>query len=504
MNAAHITWYVIASRITHHVSRSLFPLRHIVQRFHLIITQFPAQRAFHLAPLLDGVDADDGAADGGLLHHPHQRHLQHALAARRCNLVEFIDHGEVLLRQRMPQIPAARALFHFHAAPIFSAEQTARNGRIRNHADAIFQAHGAMLAFELGAMHQIVVRLKRIVARQIKSIAGPQRFHQMPRRQIGTADVANFTGFHQIIHGAQRLIEWGLFVPEVRLIQIDIVGLQTSQRSLACIQNMLAAQALIVGARAHRSTHFRGQDDLIARLSLQPLADQFFGHAARIARCPARVDIGRVDEVAARIHKRIHHGRAVFARRSPAKTHAAHAQFTDFEAGTAQVLVFHVSPFTSNGSPYTSRNILAAPVRTDVHGTGKPNSRCAFDESNQRNSFVSRICSPLRGNLGPTIAVDQIERHRRDRDRPLRLRKTRHLRADDFTRHLDRLSIREVLAAEDVAFTRSAFLRRRDVPRHHILHRDKIHAALWNHRNVAMRGLTQDAARNPVDVARRR
>ena len=69
---------------------------------------------------------------------------------------------------------------------------------------------------------------------------------------LGDADVERLAGAHDVGEGEHRLLERRLVVVAVRLVEVDVVGAQPPQRAVDRLQDVLARQAAVVGAR-HRS-----------------------------------------------------------------------------------------------------------------------------------------------------------------------------------------------------------------------------------------------------------
>ncbi len=71
---------------------------------------------------------------------------------------------------------------------------------------------------------------------------------------------------------------------------------------------MLARESLIVWSIAHGTAHFGRQNDILATnlLFVQPAADQLLADASVITISPARIYIGRIDEIAAQVYSSAH------------------------------------------------------------------------------------------------------------------------------------------------------------------------------------------------------
>src|SRR5262245_52834033 len=93
----------------------------------------------------------------------------------------------------------------------------------------------------------------------------------------------------------------------MRLVEVDMVGAKAAQAGFASADDVLAAQAFVVGAIAHRAATLGRQDDPISRLTFtQPASDDLFSRATLIWIAAERVGICRVEEVDARFVGNVH------------------------------------------------------------------------------------------------------------------------------------------------------------------------------------------------------
>ncbi len=123
-------------------------------------------------------------------------------------------------------------------------------------------------------------------------------------RLFGGADRPHLAGLDKRIERRQRLFQRRIAVIVVRLIKIDIIGLQATQRVLHRLLNIARRQPLL--AFAHRFAHLGGDDHLVALAALlQPFADDGFRFAAPVARRPAGINVGGIDKVELIVHQRI-------------------------------------------------------------------------------------------------------------------------------------------------------------------------------------------------------
>ena len=119
------------------------------------------------------------------------------------------------------------------------------------------------------------------------------------------------------------------------VVQVDVVGAQASQGFRAALADRVAGQA-----PESRESADLGRDDHRPAIAprLHPGADDLLGLATDMSRCPGRVGICRVDEVAAHVRVRI---QDVERRRTvggPAEDVAAQADREDVEVGAANAI----------------------------------------------------------------------------------------------------------------------------------------------------------------------
>src|SRR5436305_1980867 len=94
-------------------------------------------------------------------------------------------------------------------------------------------------------------------------------------------------------------------VDVVHLVEVDVVGLQSFQRTVTCVPDVACGEERVVGPLAHRAVELRRDDDLLAPAAAlgEPATDDLLGDA--FALLPP-VDVGRVEEVDALVDGAIH------------------------------------------------------------------------------------------------------------------------------------------------------------------------------------------------------
>ena len=128
-------------------------------------------------------------------------------------------------------------------------------------------------------------------------------------------------------------------VPRVQLVEVDLLHAEPAQRVIQCPGQVPAGGADVVGGLAHREAALRGHDRPVPDLRpvRQPPADDLLRH-------PRAVDVGGVDEVAARREVVIQDGAGLLLGGLGAESHGAQRVVGDDGAAVAQGAVLHGTP----------------------------------------------------------------------------------------------------------------------------------------------------------------
>src|SRR6516162_1334229 len=99
---------------------------------------------------------------------------------------------------------------------------------------------------------------------------------------------------------------------------------------------MFPAETKIIWAIPHRKSSLCGNDQVVPSLALQPATEDFFGYTGR-------VDIRRVNKVAARPNKPVQHLMTLLLRCFvvASECHSPQAKLADPKPGPTQVSIFH-------------------------------------------------------------------------------------------------------------------------------------------------------------------
>ena len=150
------------------------------------------------------------------------------------------------------------------------------------------------------------------------------------------ADVADLALVYEVAQRAERLVDVGVRVRAVDLVQVDPVGLQPAQRVLDLADDPPPGVATLVGVVSHRHVDLAGEHDAFALTCGERLANDLLGFAGG-------VDVGGVDEVDPGIERAVDDADAlvVILGAPLAEHHRAEAQLADRDARASQDSVLH-------------------------------------------------------------------------------------------------------------------------------------------------------------------
>jgi hypothetical protein len=164
--------------------------------------------------------------------------------------------------------------------------------------------------------------------------------------EVATAEVDHLAGSNKLLHRLPDLLPRRASVDVVHLVQVDVVGPQSTQAVLAGLADVVRREATIVGSGAHRLVQLGGEHDLVAATAGlgEPAAEVLLGDPVtllHVGRLRAAVDVGGVDEVDAGLYGGVQHGEAVRLAGLHAEVHGAQPDPADLQTGTAQIVVLH-------------------------------------------------------------------------------------------------------------------------------------------------------------------
>ena len=122
---------------------------------------------------------------------------------------------------------------------VLAGEESAAERTVRHDADTEGLRHGYHLLFDR-TVNQTVPRLLYHPRRKPVALRQPQAMRDLPSGKVGGADIAHFALLHQVVQCADGLFEGRGRVRDVEVVNIDVVGLQTPQRILDFMVDVVA------------------------------------------------------------------------------------------------------------------------------------------------------------------------------------------------------------------------------------------------------------------------
>src|SRR6185312_895717 len=198
----------------------------------------------------------------------------------------------------------------------------------------------SQLALELVPVIQVVPWLQALVAWISTGAADAPRFSKACRTEVGCADEPHLACTDELRVSLEGLVDRRVRIVAMRLIEIDVLGIQPLQRALHRTQDVLLGQAGF--PRRHFHAHLGGDDHPVADVPPpQPVADDALRLAALVAGYPERIRIRGVDEVESGRDKGIEHPEGGRLVRGPPEDIAAESQRANLQPGSAEFAFDH-------------------------------------------------------------------------------------------------------------------------------------------------------------------
>ena len=106
------------------------------------------------------------------------------------------------------------------------------------------------------------------------------QLRELPRPHRGGAEVADLDDLDEVVEGFHGLLDRGVRVEAVDLVEVDVVGAESGQGRVHLLHDRLAGQAAVPRAVSDLDEHLRREDDL---LTLGELAERFTDDAFGVA-----------------------------------------------------------------------------------------------------------------------------------------------------------------------------------------------------------------------------
>ena len=112
--------------------------------------------------------------------------------------------------------------------------------------------------------------------------ADPQDFCNLWGSKVGSSPVTSFACFYHFVENFNRFREAGIRVGFVHVIDVNIVGLKTLERSVDFTKDVFPAEPLILGRRTNFHADLCSQNNLTASVQ-QRFSQDLLDYAARRA-----------------------------------------------------------------------------------------------------------------------------------------------------------------------------------------------------------------------------
>ncbi len=173
-------------------------------------------------------------------------------------------------------------------APVLPRQEAAGERAPDEDADPLVEARRDELVLRLAGLQRVVDLLAHVALRA-EAIGDRERLHEVPAREVRAADVADLPLTDERVERLDRLLDRGLPVPLVHLVEVDVVDPEAPQAVVAGAHEVLTRETRVVRSVPDREARLRRDEQSIAP-PLDRCPDDLLGDAAR-------VDVGGVDDV---------------------------------------------------------------------------------------------------------------------------------------------------------------------------------------------------------------
>src|SRR5580658_331649 len=242
--------------------------------------------------------AHDRRSDKRFVEHPGKRKLSAGNASLFGELTEAVDHFTVwFFGFRIQRLAELIGLEAFCALGLPRACQTSSRERTPwKYTNALGLAERHHLSFFF-AIKQIVMILHGNESRPTMAIRKIQGLRELPRVHRRCSDIANLAGLHYVVQRFKRFFDRRLVIPAVNLIQVHVVGSETTQALVEFIKDFFAREALAIRLVAHLGMHLSRDDNGFASgMCAQKSPKDLFA-------CPRRINVGGVEKIDSQIKR---------------------------------------------------------------------------------------------------------------------------------------------------------------------------------------------------------
>jgi hypothetical protein len=195
------------------------------------------------------------------------------------------------------------------------------------------------------------------------SLGDPLGLHDLMGSEGGASDVADLARPDQIGQGAQGLVDVHPVFGPVDLVEVDVVRAQPSEAVLALGDDPATRVPPGVGVLAHRAVDLGGQHDGIPVQGGEGLTHDLLG-------LTEGVDVGRVDEVDAGVHRSLDDAdRVVVVLVAPRpEHHRPETERADLDSSTSKCAVVHHRSVDRFGPPRPGETASGHTRPLVIHG----------------------------------------------------------------------------------------------------------------------------------------
>ena len=225
------------------------------------------------AQLVRGLGADDDGRDRRARQQPGERDLIRLQSPCTAESLDRAGNGDLGRGEPGPLEALVADDVPVEHAEI--GEQAAVQRRVGDDGQPELRAGGRELAFR-GPVDQVVLDLHGDGRVQATIVRDPQGTGDLPGGVVGQADVADLALPDEVVVGLEGLLQRGVRVGVVGVVEVEVVGLQAAQAGLDLPDDMPARQAAVVDAVADDAVGLGGDHHLVAATA-EGAADELLG-----------------------------------------------------------------------------------------------------------------------------------------------------------------------------------------------------------------------------------
>jgi len=147
-----------------------------------------------------------------------------------CDFVQSVENLEAaLIVEVFGYISSARPARNVAFRPVLAGQKSSGQGKVVDDAEPFLRAEMFEVTLETRSFHEAIVRLKRLITGQTCFVADLERRCQSVRCEVGSADESDLPLLDEIRVSPQGFFLRRIRIIGMRLVEIDVAGLQASQ-----------------------------------------------------------------------------------------------------------------------------------------------------------------------------------------------------------------------------------------------------------------------------------